>query len=234
MNARPTTVALLLAAGSGERLEAGIPKAFVELQGKTLLQWSAQALSASPSIDQIVVALPEGARAPDGLVGVRGGATRSQSVALALAAAAPSSLVLVHDAARPLVTVTLIEAVLQAVQGQGVDAAIAAIPLTDTVKQAAPPSVIGSPSQGLPVVARTLPREQLWAVQTPQAFKRPALERVLAQPAEVLAQATDDASLIERAGGTVVLVPSSARNLKITTPTDLRLGSALLGSPQRD
>ena len=127
---------------------------------------------------------------------VKGGATRSESVRLALAAVGDgqdSDLVLVHDAARPLLTVELVEATLAAAEGNGVDAAIAATPVTDTIKQA--------DSEGL--VTQTLDRAGLWAVQTPQVFRREALERALDVPDEVLAQATDDAWLIERAGGRV-------------------------------
>jgi 2-C-methyl-D-erythritol 4-phosphate cytidylyltransferase len=210
-------VALIVAAGSGERLQAGMPKALVELHGKSLLAWSMEALSAAPSVREIVVALPEGVPAPAGAIGVRGGAVRSESVREALRAAGASDIVLVHDAARPLMRPELAEAVIAAVIERGVDAAVAAAAVTDTVKRA---------REGL--VLETLPRSQLWAVQTPQAFRREALERVLRAPAEVLAQATDDASLIERAGGSVAIVPSSPENMKVTTPLDLEQAAALL------
>ena len=91
--------------------------------------------------------------------------------------------------------------------------------MSDTVKQVAPRS---------DVVSRTLDRRWLWAVQTPQVFRRPALERALDVPAEVLAQATDDAWLIERAGGKVIVVPAAAENIKVTTPLDLQLAELLL------
>lgn len=213
-------VALIVAAGSGERLGAGVPKALVELHGKSLLQWSVEALAAAPSVQEIVVALPEGVDAPEGTVGVRGGAVRSESVREALRAAGAggkADIVLVHDAARPLLAPALVEAVIAAVAEGGVDAAVAAAAVSDTVKRA----------QG-GIVLETLRRSELWAVQTPQGFRREALERVLAAPAEVLAQATDDASLIERGGGSVAIVPSSQENLKITTPLDLDIAAALL------
>ncbi|MFZ2050653.1 MAG: 2-C-methyl-D-erythritol 4-phosphate cytidylyltransferase [Solirubrobacteraceae bacterium] len=216
-------VALIVAAGSGERLQAGMPKALVELHGKSLLAWSVEALLAAPSVREIVVALPEGVQAPAGAIGVRGGAVRSESVREALRVAGAGDVVLVHDAARPLLSPELAEAVIAAVIERGVDAAVAAAAVTDTVKRA----------QG-GLVLQTLPRSQLWAVQTPQAFRREALERVLAAPAEVLAQATDDASLIERAGGSVAIVPSSPENLKITTPLDLELAAALLARRKAD
>ncbi|HEY2632989.1 MAG TPA: 2-C-methyl-D-erythritol 4-phosphate cytidylyltransferase [Solirubrobacteraceae bacterium] len=211
-------VALIVAAGLGERLGASSPKALVELAGQPLLQWSVDVLSTLASIEQIVVALPAGVDAPAGTHGVLGGAVRSESVTKALAAAGAGDPVLVHDAARPLVTAKLIEDTLAAVAREGVDAAIAATPVTDTVKRAG--------SGG--VVEGTLDRSTLWAVQTPQVFRRAALERALDVPAEVLAQATDDAWLVERAGGRVVVVPSPKDNLKITTPVDLALAELLI------
>lgn len=220
-------VALIVAAGSGERLRAGVPKALVELHGKSLLGWSVEALAATASVQRIVVALPEGVVAPAGTVGVRGGKVRSESVREALRAAGAGDedeIVLVHDAARPLLTPALAEAVIAAVRERGVDAAVAAAAVTDTVKRAH--------EDGL--VLQTLPRSELWAVQTPQAFRRGALESALAQPAEVLAQATDDASLIERAGGSVAIVPASPENLKVTTPLDLELAAALLARRRAD
>jgi 2-C-methyl-D-erythritol 4-phosphate cytidylyltransferase len=206
-------VALLVAAGSGERLGHGRPKALVEVAGRTLLDWSLAALRAA-GIDQVVVALPEGAQAPPGCIAVRGGATRSASVRAALAAAPPGDVV-VHDAARPLAEPELFARAIEALQEA--DCAIAAAPVTDTIKQAA---------DG--VVTATLDRKRLWAVQTPQAFRRDALERALDVPADVLAQATDDAWLVERAGGSVRIVESSAANFKITTPHDLRVAELLL------
>ncbi|HWX87129.1 MAG TPA: 2-C-methyl-D-erythritol 4-phosphate cytidylyltransferase [Solirubrobacteraceae bacterium] len=215
-------VALIVAAGLGERLGAACPKAFVELAGRPLLRWSVDVLASVAAIEQIVVALPEGAQAPAGTVGVPGGAVRSESVRLALAAAGPGDPVLVHDAARPLLTAELALATLAAVEGDGIDAAIAATPVTDTVKQADCDHV----------VRQTLDRAGLWAVQTPQVFRRDALERVLDAPGEVLAQATDDAWLIERAGGRVVVVAASPENLKVTTPLDLDLAELLLARRQ--
>jgi 2-C-methyl-D-erythritol 4-phosphate cytidylyltransferase len=214
-------VALIVAAGFGERLGASRPKALVELAGRPLVQWSVDVLASVPAVERIVVALPAGVEAPAGTLGVQGGAVRSESVRLALAAAGDgrdSDLVLVHDAARPLLTVELIEATLAGVEGEGVDAAIAATPVTDTVKQADDDGV----------VTRTLDRAGLWAVQTPQVFRRSALERALDVPEAVLAQATDDAWLVERAGGRVVVVPAPKDNLKVTTPLDLELAELLL------
>jgi 2-C-methyl-D-erythritol 4-phosphate cytidylyltransferase len=213
-------VALIVAAGRGERLEASRPKALVELAGRPLVQWSVQALRSAPGIGRIVVALPPGAPAPAGTIGVPGGAVRSESVRLALAAdgdGRDSDLVLVHDAARPLLTAELVERVIAAARQDGVDGAIAAAPVTDTVKRVA-----------AGVVRETLDRSDLWAVQTPQVFRRTALERALDVPDEILARATDDAWLVERRGGTVAVVRAPRENLKVTTELDLAVAELLL------
>jgi 2-C-methyl-D-erythritol 4-phosphate cytidylyltransferase len=203
----------LVAAGSGSRLGAELPKAFVEVAGRPMIEWSLDALR-SAGIGEIVVALPEGASAPSGCIGVRGGATRSESVRAALGTASGDAIV-VHDAARPLVEPELFTRVLDALAEA--DCAIAAAPMTDTVKEA----VDG-------VVTATLDRSRLWAVQTPQAFRRAALEAALAVDEAILARATDDAWLVERAGGSVRVVESSPANLKVTTPHDLRVADMIL------
>ena len=209
-------VALLVAAGSGERLGADRPKAFVVLAGRPMLEWSVAALRGA-GIEQIVVALPPGCAAPDGCTGAPGGTTRSESVRSALAAAPPVEDVVVHDAARPLVTPEHFRAALAALADA--DAAVAAAPMTDTVKEA------GADHR----VTATLDRTRLWAIQTPQAFRRAALERALAVDAATLAAATDDAWLVERSGGTVRVVESTPENFKVTTPHDLRVAELLLG-----
>lgn len=199
------------------------------LGGRPMLSWSLEVLAESPHIDALVVVAPDGclgevAELADGpLTVVPGGAERSHSVRNGLAAVpAHAELVLVHDAARPLLEPGTVAACLAAMDDPTVDAAIAATPVTDTTKQATPDD------GGAVVVSATLDRSQLWAVQTPQVFRRDALEAVLAQPDDVLAAATDDASLVEAAGGRVVLVPSPRANLKVTTPEDLRLAELLL------
>jgi 2-C-methyl-D-erythritol 4-phosphate cytidylyltransferase len=206
-------VALLVAAGSGERLGAGRPKAFVVVAGRPMLEWSLDALRAA-GIDDVVVAAPPG-HDVDGCVTVPGGATRSESVRAALAAAPPGDVV-VHDAARPLVTPEHFRDALAALDGA--DGAVAAAPVTDTVKEAGQDRL----------VTATLDRSRLWAIQTPQAFRRAALERALAVDDELLAQATDDAWLVERTGGTVRVVESTPANLKVTTPHDLAIAEYLL------
>jgi 2-C-methyl-D-erythritol 4-phosphate cytidylyltransferase len=213
-------VALLVAAGSGERLGADRPKAFVVLAGRPMLEWSVEALVAA-GIEEIVVALPPGGSPPSGCTGVPGGTTRSASVRSALRGASKDPQVVVHDAARPLVTPAHFRDALAALSGA--DAAIAAAPITDTVKQA------GEDRR----VTATLDRTQLWAIQTPQAFRREALERALDVDDALLAAATDDAWLVERAGGTVRVVESTAENFKVTTPHDLRVAELLLGERDR-
>jgi 2-C-methyl-D-erythritol 4-phosphate cytidylyltransferase len=180
-----------------------------------MLEWSVAALRAA-GIDEIVVALPPGESAPAGCAGVAGGATRSASVRNALRAAPPADHVVVHDAARPLVTPELFRRALAALADA--DAAIAAAPMTDTVKEA------GADRR----VVATLDRTRLWAIQTPQAFRREALEGALDVEDDVLAQATDDAWLVERAGGVVRVVESTPENLKVTTTHDLRVAELLL------
>lgn len=214
-------LALIVAAGRGERLGGGRPKALVELAGRPLVSWSIDALREVDGMERIVLALPAGTRAPAGVTAVDGGAVRSDSVRRALAAAGEGDqgdAVVVHDAARPLVTRALVERVLAVLAGdRSLDAAIAAAPVADTVKRV---------QAG--IVVETLDRSHLWAVQTPQVFRRAALGRALDVGEEVLAQATDDAWLVERLGGRVAVVPAGAENLKVTTPLDLEVAETLL------
>jgi 2-C-methyl-D-erythritol 4-phosphate cytidylyltransferase len=217
-------VALIVAAGRGERLGSGRPKALVPLRGRPMLEYSVQALRGVAAVTRIVVALPasELGAAPEGVIAVAGGTQRSHSVRAALDAAGPDGdPVIVHDAARPLAGVQLFTAALDALAAAPeADAVIAAAPVTDTIKQVA--------ADGL-TVTRTLARSELWAVQTPQVFRRAALERVLREAGdELLAQATDDAWLIERSGGIVHVLASDSGNLKVTTPHDLRVAELIL------
>jgi 2-C-methyl-D-erythritol 4-phosphate cytidylyltransferase len=184
-----------------------------------MLEWSVAALQSVACVEAIVVALPADwvQSAPAGTVGVPGGAHRSQSVRAALNAA-PGDPVIVHDAARPLVRAEDFQAALDELERHGCDAVIAAAPVTDTIKEVAADGA----------VTRTLDRSVLWAVQTPQVFRRAALERALAEPDDVLAAATDDAWLVERGGGTVRVIASPAGNLKVTTPDDLRVAELAL------
>ncbi len=217
-------VALLVAAGSGQRLGAGGPKALVPVAGRPMLEWSLASLGAVAAVSAIVVALPAAAvaRVPlgPGVSAVAGGEVRSASVWAALEAAPPGDPILVHDAARPMATPDLFTRALAALEVTGADAVVAALPVTDTIKHV---------PLGGTAVARTLDRSELWAIQTPQVFRRAVLERVLSEAsAEVLAAATDDAWLIEAAGGSVHVVAGEPDNFKITVPADLRAAELIL------
>jgi 2-C-methyl-D-erythritol 4-phosphate cytidylyltransferase len=211
---------VIAAAGSGERLGAGGPKAFVELAGRPLLDWSLDAFREAAYVKEIVVATPpgeEGAVAERGVLAVAGGEHRSESVANALELCG-EPIVVVHDAARPLVTPKLVNAVVDRLAGDEKAAgAIAAAPVTDTIKRA------GGGDQ----VEETLDRDGLWAVQTPQAFRVGALREALSDP-DSLPDATDDAMLVERRGGRILIHPSPRENIKVTTPLDLRVAELLL------
>jgi 2-C-methyl-D-erythritol 4-phosphate cytidylyltransferase len=198
-----------------------------------MVEWSIAALR-SVGVRSIVVACPPGYVHDLGgndLRVVDGGATRSQSVANALAAAG-TELVAIHDAARPLVTPELVEGVVATLAGDPeADGAIAATPVTDTIKRVGTEHL--SPSDAHKVnkateVVETVDRGRLWAAQTPQVFRVDALRSALeADPAQV-EPATDEAMLIEAAGGRVLIHPSSPENLKVTTPLDLRVAELLL------
>jgi 2-C-methyl-D-erythritol 4-phosphate cytidylyltransferase len=210
--------ALLVAAGTGERLGAERPKAFVGLGELPLLAEPLRRLDASDWVDAIVVAVPAGWEEPAILLAeelstskvvavVTGGATRAESVRAALAELPDDALVaLVHDAARPLVTDAVIERVLGPLS-EGWDGVVPALPIVDTVKTVEGEQVIGTPA-----------RETLVGVQTPQAFPAPTLRRAYAGD---LAGATDCASLVEAVGGRIKWVEGDARLLKVTTRADL-------------
>lgn len=205
-------VGIVPAAGSGERLGAPGPKAFALCGGRPLLDWSLEALEAV--CDRVVVAVPEGYEEPPDRV--RGGAVRSASVRLALAAAPEAEIAVVHDAARPLITPSLVESCIQALAGW--DGVVAAARVQDTIKEADPSGR----------VVRTLERPSLWAIQTPQVFRADVLRRALDVDDAVLAAATDDASLVEAAGGSVRVLEAPADNIKVTRRVDLALAESLL------
>jgi 2-C-methyl-D-erythritol 4-phosphate cytidylyltransferase len=204
-----------------------------------MVEWSVAACRAAPSVRSIVVACPPGhihELAGSDLGVVDGGATRAESVRNALAAVG-TEVVAIHDAARPLVTPELIEESIAtlAADPEAVGA-IAATPVVDTVKQVSKPSRApfgGAESRkGAHIVESTLSREWLWAAQTPQVFRVEALREALGGDPEWIAAATDEAMLIEANGGKVLIHPSSAENLKVTTPMDLRLAELLLADRQ--
>ena len=218
---------MLVAAGAGERLGLDRPKAFAELRGRPLLAESLERLDLSPWIDAIVVAAPAGWEEPVILLAeelaaskvvscVTGGATRAESVKAALGDLDEGALVvLVHDAARPLLEDEVVERVLGPL-AEGFDGVVPAVPVSDTVKRV---------ERG--VVVETLAREGLVAAQTPQAFLAPALRRAFDGD---LAGATDCASLVERGGGRVAVVEGDPKLFKVTTAADLALAEALLAT----
>ena len=218
-----SVTAILLCAGRGERLEAGVPKALVPLAGRPLFTWSLEALQRSSAIDAIVVV---GARkqlremlAACGQSDVKvhawveGGQERQQSVGRGLLALPQDCThVAVHDSARALVSGEVITRAVGGAVEHG--AAIAAVPLADTLKRVT-----------LHVIDDTIPRGGLWCAQTPQVFRRDWLERA---HAEAHGQATDDAALVEALGHPVRVTLGDALNLKITTAADLALAEAWL------
>ncbi|HEX6601175.1 MAG TPA: 2-C-methyl-D-erythritol 4-phosphate cytidylyltransferase [Solirubrobacterales bacterium] len=232
---QPAVTAVIAAAGSGERLGAGGPKAFVPVAGRPMLEWSLDAFRACDSVRSIVVAAPPGHEAEvtgDDLAVVAGGATRAQSVANALEAV-ESEFVAIHDAARPLLTPELVEALAAAIDADPEAAGvIAAAPVTDTIKRVPESSrQFASYENGnyRLAIERTEDRSRLWAAQTPQVFRADALREALAS-AERPQEATDEAMLVEQAGGTVLLHPVEGQNLKVTTPLDLEVAELLLRS----
>ena len=162
-------------------------------------------------------------------VAVAGGASRSESVAAGLERVV-TEVVAVHDAARPLVTAELIdELVAKLLDRPDAAAVIAAAALTDTVKRAREPRPAkGEFPRGGPTVAQTVSRDHLWAAQTPQVFRTNALREALGTDPQRVAAATDDAMLVEKAGGKVLIHPSPRENLKVTTPLDLRIAELLV------
>jgi 2-C-methyl-D-erythritol 4-phosphate cytidylyltransferase len=219
--------AIVVAAGAGVRMGAGMPKALMPVAGRALAAWCLEALDASDAIDEVVVVGPPGQEAElahalglDLAQVITGGSSRAESVACGLESLDRDvELVLVHDAARPLVRPELIAAVIAGV-GDG-DGAIAAAPLSDTPKR------VGSDH----LIAETPARAGLWLAQTPQVFRRAALDQAFAaaRADDRLAEATDCASRVEEIGGRVVVVASLWPNLKVTTPSDIRIAELLLG-----
>lgn len=224
-------LAILVAAGRGERMGAGRPKAFLELHGRTLLEWSASAFQRAPSVTGIIAVVPESAREEARRLlaafdktrdVVAGGARRQDSVQAGLAVVPPgfAGIVLVHDAARPLVDVDVIEAVGAAAQTYG--AALPVLPVADTIKRV---------SDGL--VQETIDRTQLGAAQTPQGFGCALLREACAEAERDTATLTDECMAVERLGRPVAVVDGSPRNRKITTPDDLLWAEDLLRREER-
>ncbi len=220
--------AVLVAAGRGERLGGDRPKAFVRLGELPLLAEPLRRLDDCASIDAIVVVVPEGWEEPAILLAeelgtgkvtacVTGGETRAESVRAGVAEVPDdAAVILVHDAARPLVPAGIVSRLLEPLQ-EGFDGSVPALAVTDTVKRT---------SGG--VVAETLERSELVSVQTPQAFRATALRGALGRASDGLLQAPDCASLVEAAGGRIRVVDGDERLLKVTTPADLARVSSWL------
>jgi 2-C-methyl-D-erythritol 4-phosphate cytidylyltransferase len=218
-----STVAVVPAAGSGERLAAGAPKAFVNLGGRPMLERTLAGLRESGVVDSVVVAVPPSRTDEAKLVFggdaviVAGGSDRSESVRLALDAVGDAEFVLVHDAARALTPPSLIARVVAALQ-DGHGAVVPALPVADTIKAVdANGVVLGTPE-----------RAGLRAVQTPQGFRTDLLRSAYERAGN--GGFTDDASVVELTGAQVQVVDGDPLAFKITTPTDLLLAEALLGS----
>ncbi len=220
---------ILVAAGSGSRLGVGEPKAFVKLHGRPMLHYSLATLAKLPSIAEVVIAIPTGMErktrdevAKAGLeVPVKitpGGIERQDSVRAALAlASAEAEVIVIHDAARPFADATLFTRCLEVAAARG--AAIAAIPVSDTLKRVA---------EG--AIQATVKRAGLYQAQTPQAFQRRLLIAAHDRATRERVIATDDADLVEQIGGTVEIVEASALNMKITTKMDLMIAEAIAAS----
>ena len=214
--------AIIVAAGAGKRF--GSAKQFALLRGKSVLERSLEAFAAHPEVDEIVLVLPTDEdgiryrkRGGKVVAVVPGGERRQDSVVRGLERldSGPADIVLVHDAVRPLVSEEVISRVIAKARECG--AAVAAVPVEDTIKEAA-----GG------VVVRTLERQNLQRVQTPQAFAREVLERALRKAREDEFYGTDEAALVERTGHLVAVVSGDRRNIKITTAADLKIAEALL------
>jgi 2-C-methyl-D-erythritol 4-phosphate cytidylyltransferase len=212
-----STWGIVVAGGAGTRF--GTAKQFESLAGARLVDRAVEATAAA--CDEVVVVLPDAYTwdGPSVAAAVVGGATRSASVRAGLTAVAPSArIVVVHDAARPLASPALFDAVIGAVR-RGADAAVPAVPVPDTVKRVDGDEVV-----------ETVSRDGLVVVQTPQAFQAEALRAAHAAGAD----ATDDAALIEATHGRVVIVPGDRANLKVTTPADPVMAVAILAATSRE
>ncbi len=237
-----TVAAIVPAAGRGERLGPGQPKALRTLDGVPMLVYAVQALARARLVELVVVAAPPGGVAEvEALLAsheigapvlvVAGGEQRQDSVARALEALPPEvDVVLVHDAARPLAPSELVDAIASAViAGHG--AVVPGLAMTDTVKRVALPTDFGGEGQATEQVLETVARSDLRCIQTPQGFDRAVLTKAHAAAEDA---ATDDAGLVERLGLPVVVVAGSADAFKITRPIDLLIAEAVLRERRGD
>jgi 2-C-methyl-D-erythritol 4-phosphate cytidylyltransferase len=226
VRARVRAAVVVAAGGGGHRMGGGgVRKQYLELAGEPILMRSLRLFLDHPGCHWVVVALPAEDMAapplflPEGVIVVAGGETRSESVRYGLEAVPESAeVVLIHDAARPLLTRGLVDRVLDAAAaGVGV---VPAVPVVDTIKR------VGAEG----TVLETLDRSALWAAQTPQGFPRGMIVDAYRQAAREGVVATDDAAVVEAGGGRVVVVDGEAGNIKITTPPDLELAETILAT----
>lgn len=224
--------AIIAAGGIGSRMGAGSSKQLMLLAGQPVVARSTAIFQAASEVGEIVIVIDPadvercrldvvekyGLSKVSAIVA--GGQTRADSVRNGLAKLSPRiDTVLVHDGARPLFPLELLAAGIRELEAAECDGVVFGIPVNDTIKELAGDSGM---------VARTPDRSRLRAAQTPQIFSRAILEKAYAQPPEVLAAATDDASLVEQAGGRVCMAAGSPENIKITTPVDLALAEEIL------
>ena len=228
MGTRRGSAAAVIAAGGTGRRMGGVRKQYLELGGEPVLLRAVRPFVDPPGFGWVIVVLPTEELAdpppflPPGVILVAGGAERGDSVRRGLEAVPDAAeVVVIHDAARPLLARLVLDRVLDAV-GEGLGA-VAAVPVADTLKRVAPDGRI----------VATVERTGLWRAQTPQAFPRSMIVDAYVRAAEEGWVATDDAALVERYGGVVRVVPGDPRNLKLTHPGDMELAERLLADPSR-
>jgi 2-C-methyl-D-erythritol 4-phosphate cytidylyltransferase len=220
---KPRIGAIIVAAGASRRMN-GVDKIMAHLGGKPVLAWSIEALQQNPEVDQIVLVNSQKNQEPVKCLVAEekwtkvadiclGGQRRQESVAAGLKVLGPCDWVIIHDGARPLLTQDLIERGLEAARETG--AAVAAVPVTDTIKLAGDDQI----------VIETPPRSHLWAVQTPQIFRFAIIKEAYR---EAIGDVTDDAALVEQTGHKVKLYMGSYDNIKITTRRDLAIAELLI------
>ncbi len=225
------TVAIIPAAGAGKRMESGVSKQYLELEGVPILVRTLGIFEKTASVDAVFLVVPAGdvdtvrrdMVLPHRLAKVReilsGGRERQDSVRAGIDALGPDTeIVVIHDAVRPFVTAELIEATVEGARAFG--AVSLGVPVKDTVKSVEPDGWVG----------HTMERSKLWLTQTPQAFRRGIIQEAYRRAFAEGVYATDDASLVERIGIRVRMIPGAYENIKITTPGDLASGAVIVGS----
>ena len=249
---RKNVIAIVPAAGLGKRLGAGTNKPFYSLLNKPLLAWTLEALEQVEEISEIIPVLKESDM--EGAVRTfeqyafskvkriaPGGNERQDSVSHGLKLAdSKAGIILVHDGARPLIAASTVREVIAALEG--FDGAVAGVPVKDTIKEAGAEALdrAGKASRGKAgegkayVVKRTVKRESLWAIQTPQVFRCEVLLKAYDKAMDEGFYGTDDAGLVERIGGRIRVVPGSYDNIKITTPEDILVAEELLRKKMKD